>query len=140
MKNAMQPTGDQIKGFQSRTTGAPIFMLNLLKFRDRAKYEDGRETSLSGKEAYALYSAGMQKIIPALGGSFVFGGEVRGMLIGEVADMWDAAAIVQYPDTAAMMGMMADPAYQEIHPHREAGLEGQLLIECAKGFSLGSAA
>ncbi|MCI5046771.1 MAG: DUF1330 domain-containing protein [Aquisalinus sp.] len=138
MKNAVQPTGEQIKAFQARQTGAPIFMLNLLKFRENAEYEDGRETSLSGKEAYALYSAGMQKIIPALGGSFVFGGEVRGMLIGEMADLWDAAAIVQYPDTAAMLGMMSDPEYQKIHPHREAGLEGQLLIECGKGFSLGA--
>ena len=33
----------------------PIFMVNLLKFKEKAKYPDKRETDLTGKEAYAIY-------------------------------------------------------------------------------------
>ena len=33
----------------------PIFMVNLLKFKEKAEYEDGRETSLTGREAYSIY-------------------------------------------------------------------------------------
>ncbi len=138
MTNALQPTGDQIRAFGDRVTGDPIYMLNLLKFREKAEYQDGRPADMTGAEAYGLYSKGMAKIIPALGGSFIFSGTVRGMLIGEVDEVWDAVAILNYPSTDAMLGMMQAPEYLAIHPHREAGLAGQLLIECAKGFSLGS--
>ncbi len=138
MTNALQPTGDQVRAFRDRATGDPIFMLNLLKFRPKAEYQDGRETDLTGKEAYGLYSEGMLKVIPDLGGSFIFSGEVKGMLIGNADPVWDAAAILQYPNTQAMLDMMRLPEYIEIQKHREAGLEGQLLIECGKGFSLGS--
>ena len=40
----LQPTGDQVRAFRDRSTGEPISMLNLLKFRKKAVYEDGRES------------------------------------------------------------------------------------------------
>jgi len=55
MKNVLQPTGDQVRAFRDRKTGEPIAMLNLLKFRDKAVYADGRPTDLSGEQAYRIY-------------------------------------------------------------------------------------
>jgi hypothetical protein len=52
--NAQGPTPDQSKAAFERDDGQPIYMLNLLKFRDKAVYADDRETDLSGREAYAL--------------------------------------------------------------------------------------
>ena len=43
----------------------PVCMVNLLKFREKAEYEDGRETQLSGREAYGLYGAEMKKLVTA---------------------------------------------------------------------------
>ena len=42
----------------------PVFMINLLKFKDKAEYEDGRETNLTGREAYNLYGAGVAGLLP----------------------------------------------------------------------------
>jgi hypothetical protein len=55
VQNKVTPSKSQIKGFFEPGAGCPIYMLNLLKFKKKAEYEDGRETNLTGAEAYALY-------------------------------------------------------------------------------------
>ena len=52
VKNHLKPHKTQIEGFLEGDTDTPITMLNLLKFKEKAEYEDGRETDLTGKEAY----------------------------------------------------------------------------------------
>ena len=135
-ENILQPTGDQMRSFRDSSTGKPIYMLNLLKFREKAEYEDGRETELTGAQAYAIYGKNTAEIVKDLGGSIVFGGVPRNMVIGQIDDMWDQVAIVEYPSMEAMGKMMKMPEYQAGHVHRHAGLAGQLLIECAAGGSL----
>jgi uncharacterized protein (DUF1330 family) len=105
-------------------------MLNLLKFKERAKYRDGRETDLTGQQAYGLYGAGVAKLIQGLGGTFVFGGQANVLLIGDGELQWDTVAIVKYPSFEAFTKMTASEAYQEVHVHRDAGLSHQLLINC----------
>ena len=46
--NAVTPTAEQIE-VPCPDAAGPIYMLNLLKFKAHAEYEDGRETSLSGR-------------------------------------------------------------------------------------------
>lgn len=135
MKNVLQPTGDQVRAFRDRQTGEPIAMLNLLKFRRKAAYEDGRPSELSGAEAYQLYANAFHEIMEPRGVRVLYSGEVKGLLIGEGDDLWDAVAIIQYPSTAVMLEMLRDEGYQRAQQHRAAGLEGQLLIECGAGFS-----
>ena len=69
--NAVTPTAEQIEGFLAPDAAGPIFMVNLLKFKERAEYEDGRETPLSGREAYALYAAEVAKVITQVGGKLI---------------------------------------------------------------------
>lgn len=45
------PHGEQIEGFMAPGQNGPIYMLNLLKFRENAEYPDGRDTDLTGAEA-----------------------------------------------------------------------------------------
>ena len=104
-------------------------MVNLLKYKEKAIYEDGRNTNLTGKEAYQLYAAEVIDFVQKYGGEFLFAGSVSRLMLGEVEEMWDAVAIAKYPSRKAMMDMTMDPGYQKIHIHREAGLEGQLNIE-----------
>lgn len=134
-ENVLQPTGDQMRAFRDNSTGKPISMLNLLKFREKAEYEDGRETELSGEQAYAIYGKEVAKIIDGLGGKMIFGGP-RNMLIGQIDQMWDQVAIAEYPNMETMGRMMQMPEYPAIHVHRHVGLAGQLLIECASGGAL----
>ena len=129
VENKILPNDEQISGFIENPDLGPISMVNLLKFKIKAKYEDGRVTDLTGKEAYQLYSSEVINFVKKYGGEFLFAGSVSRLMLGEVEDMWDAVAIAKYPNRKAMMDMTMDPGYQKIHVHREAGLEGQLNIE-----------
>lgn len=130
--NAQLPTRAQQHAAMARDDGNPIYMVNLLKFRDQAVYADGRETSLSGREAYGIYGQAMTRMVLEAGGKFVYAGSVRGMFIGSVDEAWDQVAIMMYPSFKAMTAITSSPAYAEIHVHRDAGLEGQLLIETVR--------
>ena len=127
--NAVTPTAEQIEGFLAPDAAGPIYMLNLLKFKAHAEYEDGRETSLSGREAYMLYATEVAKVITQVGGKLTFGAEVKRLMLGEVEELWDQVAIAMYPFRAAMFEMIQQPAYAELSVHRTAGLAGQLNIE-----------
>ena len=127
--NAVTPTAEQIEGFLAPDAAGPISMLNLLKFKAHAEYEDGRETSLSGREAYMLYATEVAKMVTQVGGKLTFGAEVRRLMLGVVEELWDQVAIAMYPSRAAMFEMIQLPAYAEISVHRTAGLAGQLNIE-----------
>ena len=108
-------------------------MLNLLKFKEKAASEDGRETNLTGEQAYAIYAAEVQAHIAKVGGKGVFVGQVSRLMLGEVEDLWDMVAIVMYPSKSAMLEMINDPEYLASAVHRVAGLEGQLNIETKVG-------
>ena len=127
--NKVTPNEEQINGFLKNPEIGPISMVNLLKFKDKALYEDGRDTSLTGEEAYGLYAAEVVNLVEKYGGEFLFAGKVNRLMLGEVEEMWDSVAIAKYPNRKAMFEMTMDPEYQKIHIHRDAGLEGQLNIE-----------
>jgi len=136
VENKVQPNAEQIKGFQEGDDDSPIYMLNLLKFKQRASYEDGRETDATGAEAYRIYSGEVGAHVKKVGGKMIFGGRVSRLMLGEVEDLWDSVALVMYPSRKAMFAMTQDPAYQASAIHRKAGLEGQLNIEVEGGLGI----
>ena len=48
-------------GFLLGDTKTAIHMVNLLKFKDKAEYKDGRQTDLTGQEAYQIYAKEVQE-------------------------------------------------------------------------------
>lgn len=135
-KNVLQPNTDQVRAFRDRATGEPIQMLNLLKFKEVAAYQDDDKQSLSGQDAYYLYVAGFRRVMEPKGSKVLFSGDARGFLIGEGEGEWDAVMLIEYPSTQVMLDMFRDEEYQKVQIHREAALEGQLLIECGSGFRI----
>tara|TARA_B100000965_G_scaffold175844_1_gene146641 strand:- start:30 stop:431 length:402 start_codon:yes stop_codon:yes gene_type:complete len=129
VENKLIPNEDQINGLLENSEIGPISMVNLLKYKDKAIYEDGRDTNLTGEEAYGLYAMEVINFVEKYGGEFIFAGKVSWLMLGEVEDLWDAVAIAKYPNRKALFEMTMDPGYQKIHVHRDAGLEGQLNIE-----------
>lgn len=127
--NRVSPNEEQMKGFMEPGAEGPIYMLNLLKFKEEAEYPDDRETNLSGAEAYAIYGAEVVGHLAKVGGAPMFSAAVERLMLGEVEDLWDSAAIAMYPSRKAMLDMISTPEYQASAVHREAGLEGQLNIE-----------
>ena len=129
VKNAVMPNEDQIKEFSEQGEDKPIYMVNLLKFKEKANYPDKRETDLTGEEAYSIYAEEVAGHLEKVGGKPLFGGEVERLMLGEVEDLWDKVAIAMYPSRKAMLQMINDPDYIVSAQHRVAGLEGQLNIE-----------
>ena len=129
VENKVTPSEEQMKGFLEGDQDTPIHMVNLLKFKEKAEYEDGRETNLTGQEAYAIYGAEVAAHIAKVGGQGIFAGQFSRLMLGEVEDLWDMVAIVTYPSKQAMLQMISDPAYAASAVHRTAGLAGQLNIE-----------
>ena len=129
VKNAVMPNDQQMAGFLEEGKDQPIYMVNLLKFKDKAVYPDKRETDLTGEEAYAIYGKEVRKHLEKVGGQPIFSGKVSRLMLGEVEDLWDVVAIAMYPNRKAMLDMLSDPEYIKSAQHRVAGLEGQLNIE-----------
>lgn len=107
----------------------PVFMINLLKFKERAEYEDGRQTDLTGREAYMIYGKAVTDLLPKFNGTPLFAANVTFLFLGQVEELWDEVAIVMYPTRADLLRMSTSPEWQEIAVHRTAGLKGQLNIE-----------
>jgi len=129
VKNAVIPNEEQMAGFLEGDTDTPIKMVNLLRFKDKADYKDGRQTSLAGKEAYQIYADEVQGHLEKVGGKSIFLGEVERLMLGEVEELWDWVVIAEYPSRKAMLEMVMDSEYQKSEEHRSAGLAGQLNIE-----------
>ncbi|MEO1661213.1 MAG: DUF1330 domain-containing protein [Pseudomonadota bacterium] len=114
---------------QEKGPDGPIFMVNLLKFKDKADYADGRETDLTGRQAYQLYGMGVAGLLPEFGGRIFFMADVTFLSLGQVDELWDEVAIAAYPDRNALMRMSTSQEWLDLAVHREAGLAGQINIE-----------
>ena len=115
----------------------PIFMVNLLKFRAHAEYEDNRPTNLTGRQAYKIYADAVTAILPEFGGRAIFAADVTFLSLGKVEELWDEIAIAMYPKRADMVRMSMSPQWQQAAVHRTAGLKGQLNIETVLSDGVG---
>ena len=123
VKNKVYPSKDQMRGFfETATDNEPIYMVNLLKFKDKAEYKDGRKTELTGREAYKIYAEFVKKHLQNIGGDLILHTDVTRMAVGQVEELWDAVAIVKWPSKKVMGDNMmpSDPTLLEGYQHREA--------------------
>ena len=127
--NQLYPSDAQMERLNNDPDSGEIHLLNLFRFKEKAVYPDGRESSLTGKEAYELYGNSMLKVLDKYGAEVVFYSDITGLIIGEVDELWDAFVIVKYPSRQALLDMTSSEEFKALSIHREAGLEGQLNIE-----------
>ncbi|MFC5063636.1 hypothetical protein [Actinomycetospora atypica] len=104
----------------------PVVMLNLVRFRDEADYgPDSDQVPCSGRTAYfERYVPAFRKVAPEYGGTRpVYLGRAHELLVGAEGEKWDVVALVQYPDLAALKGILGDERYlRDAAPHRVAGV------------------
>ena len=129
VENKLRPNAKQMAGFLLGDTKTIIHMVNLLTFKNKADYNDGRQTDLTGEEAYQIYAKEVQEHLRKVGGKMIFSGEVSRLVLGEVEELWDWVAIAEYPSRKAMRSMIMNKEYQKSEEHRSAGLAGQLNLE-----------
>ncbi len=105
----------------------PVWMVNLMRYRDRAEYADGRETALTGAEADDLYAPLAE--LAAVGAEIVFFATVETQLLGD-APKWDRVAVVKYPTRRSFIDMQNTPEFEATHVHKDAGMEQTIVIGC----------
>lgn len=122
---ALYPTKAQVEALLASGETGPVVMLNLLRFKERASEPD---VGLSGAEAYQRYAVRMRALVEGNGGRFLWIGRIDSQVIGEGADGYQVAALVEYPSRRVFVELATSAEMQEIGVHRAAGLEGQWLL------------
>ena len=103
----------------------PVWMVNLMRYREQAVYADGRDTDLTGREAddrYAPFGPFRE-----VGAELVFLADVEEQLVGD-DQTWDRIAVVRYPTRRSFLDMQDLPEYVELHEHKEAGMEFTIVM------------
>lgn len=131
----IDPSRDQVRALRDHGRDGPVVMLNLLKFRDVARYPAGSpEPAMTGAEAYARYEHAFTVTIGAVSQAEVlYRGPCEQVFIGIAGTPesdWDAVLLVRYPHRRNFLAMMADPTYRAALVHRYAGLARTVLIQC----------
>ena len=103
---------------------APIFMINLMKYREVADYADGRADRRSGRDADDEYAP--LESLAAIGAEVVFVADVETQLLGEPT--WDRIGVVKYPSRRAFIEMQSRPDFQAKHVHKDAGMEQTIVM------------
>jgi uncharacterized protein (DUF1330 family) len=127
----IDPTKERFAQFRDLPTDSPIHMLNLVRFKAQATYEDGRNAT--GAEAYRAYSRESGPVFRRLGGVQVWIAKPQLMLIGPESEAWDIAFIAQYPTGQAFIDMLRDPDYREAVKHRTAAVADSRLLRLEPG-------
>jgi len=122
----IDPSAEQFQVFKSLDRDKPVNMLNLVRLRDEANYEDGRGGT--GAEAYAAYGKNSAPIFARVGGEIIWRGDPKAMVIGPLSETWHIAFIARYPSLHRFLEMVKDPDYQTIVFHRQAGVLDSRLI------------
>lgn len=117
---------DAVSAMQADDPVAPVWILNLLRYRALAQSGFGVD-GLTGKEAYKVYGRKFAQLHPRFGGQPVWMGAADRSLIG--GEQWDVVLLVHYPTRRQFLQMLADPDYLAIAPIREAALADNRLIE-----------
>lgn len=131
MAGTIDPTRAQFKALMETGIEGPVWMLNLIRLRKNAKYEDEREAT--GRDAYAAYSKESAPFFQGVGGKLIQSASPQAMVIGPEDERWDVAFIAEYPSIAAFAAMVKDPGYQAVVYHRQAAVKDSRLIAMKPG-------
>ncbi|WP_158815694.1 hypothetical protein [Methylocapsa sp. S129] len=103
----------------------PVFMVNMVRYRDQAAYEPGtRLPPCSGREAYLQrYAPAFNQVAEGENHAVFWVGNVRGVLVGLDGEQWDDIVIVRYTSFPSLRRILESPSYEEqAAPHRRAAL------------------
>lgn len=130
----IDPTRESFDMFKALPRDTPIQMLNLLRFREIARYPEGHECAAngwSGARAYQEYGLTSDPIFGRVGGAIIWRGTMEAMVIGPVDKHWDMAFIAAYPNSGAFLEMVTDPDYKLAVVNRQAAVLTSRLIRFA---------
>ena len=127
----IDPSQKKFELLLTRDQNKPIVMLNIVKYRDIAKYPesyDGKK-NISGEEAYKLYGLNAAKVqgMPMVNVIMDLAGENIATIVGDNEPDWDHYFFARYPSIEHFINMSTSVVYMEGHFHRTAALEKAIL-------------
>lgn len=126
MTGHVDPDRERFAIFKSLPLEGRIHMLNLVRLKETAVYEDG--AMVTGREAYAAYARESGPIFQRLGGKVVWSGNFDMTLIGPQEEYWDICFVAEYPSGEAFISMLRDEGYRQAVRHRQAAVLDSRLI------------
>ena len=114
--------------------GKEYFMVNLMKFREKAYYPDHQDQGFGDDvmDANDRYGKGIMPLLIKRGSIPVFVSDIQGRFIHpDGAEDWDKVGIVRYRSRRDILDMVADPAIAKIGFHKKASIEKTHVIPTA---------
>jgi uncharacterized protein (DUF1330 family) len=127
MAPTIEPTPEQFQRLAQSDDAAPVIMINLLRFKDRADGIDA-DDGISGAEAYQRYADAVRPFLEGVGGRVLIQLAATESVVGPAEPEWHVVLAVEYPSRAAFLKMASDIEYAKIHGHRAAALADSRLI------------
>ncbi|WP_420144666.1 hypothetical protein [Sphingobium sp.] len=97
---AIDPTEAAVAALAEIDHDGPIYMLNLLRFRE------------GGMDEYEDYVRHCRLHGPRHGAEFMYLGKGGHVLVGEEGQTWDAVWLVRYPSKAGFFAILHDPDFK----------------------------
>ncbi|MEO5725049.1 MAG: hypothetical protein ABIQ39_12105, partial [Ilumatobacteraceae bacterium] len=105
----------------------PLWMVNLMSYREVAAYEDGRASGITGREADNLYSP--KDVLTEVGAEIVFVADVDTQLLGD-SPRWDRVGVVKYATRRSFIEMQSRRDFKDKVVHKHAGMESTIVCGC----------
>jgi hypothetical protein len=97
---AIDPTEAAVAALAEIDHDGPIYMLNLLRFRE------------GGMDDFEAYVRHCKIHGPRHGAEFMYLGKGGHVLVGEGDQIWDAVWLVRYPSKAGFFAILHDPDFK----------------------------
>jgi hypothetical protein len=108
----------------------PVVMLNLLRYRDQAAYDDPTtQPACTGQQAFQAYIEAFLQYNDPAEFSIVFQGSAQAQLAGLPGEQWDAVALVEYRNIGVFRRWVESDFYtSQVAPIRRAALADWRLL------------
>ena len=106
----------------------PVWMVNFMRYKERADYGDSGESGVSGRQADDRYAP--VDVLKAIGADVAYFGDVIGP-DGGADPEWHRMAVVRYPTRKSFIDMQGRKDFKEKAVHKEAGMDFTIVM-CAR--------
>ena len=103
----------------------PIWMVNFMRYKERADYGDGEVSGISGREADDRYAP--TEVLEDIGADVAYFGDSVGP-DGDPDPEWHRMGIVHYPTRRSFIDMQSRQDFQEKRVHKDAGMDFTIIM------------
>lgn len=109
---------DEVADFFLSDDGKPFYTVNLYKFHDIAQYQQNVDLSVSGAQAYKLFSKEMIKLLISNNSYPIFSSN----WLNYSEKGWDRIVIVRYANRESMAKIFANEKFSIVSKHKWASI------------------